>query len=136
MDEGNLSFSGDEDAANLFITQSSFNSVSTQDVNDALDFFADENDFSFGDDSVKIAEEMSKLSQNSEEMCGRIFDFTGEQHDNGWSVANDLAPFHVTRKSDGQQFIVGKKSEESAADVFEDLHVLPNISRELENDLK
>ena len=104
VDEGNLSFSDDE-CSSLFITQSSFNSISTVDVDDAVDFFGVA-DMSFGENDLKVAGDLSVLSQESEEMCGHVFNFMSGETNNSWSVDNNCAPFKVTRNADGKQFTV------------------------------
>ena len=63
VDEGNLSFSGYEEAASLFITQNTFTEVSTQEVNDAINFIGGLDDISFGD-NVGTSGDLAKLSQN------------------------------------------------------------------------
>ena len=91
--------------SDLFITQSSFNSISTQDVDDAVDFFGAA-DMSFGENDLKVTGDLSVLSQESEEMCGYVFDFTSGKTDKSWSVDNDCAPFKVTRNADGKHLLL------------------------------
>ena len=59
VDKGNLSFS-DNECSSLFITQSSFNSISTQDLDDAVDFFGVA-DMSFGENDSKVTADLSVL---------------------------------------------------------------------------
>ena len=51
--------------------------------------------------------ELEQLSQHSEDMCSRVFDFTAGETDNGWIISNDKSPFKAVRNSDGKEFIVG-----------------------------
>ena len=134
VDKGNLSFSDDE-CSSLFITQSSFNSISTQDVDDAVDFFGVA-DMSFGGNDSKITGELSVLSQKSEEMCGCVFDFMSGETDNSWSVDNDCAPFKVTRNADGKQFTVGSNVSGNENIASDGIGNVTEVSDQLEHDMK
>ena len=111
VDCGNLSFSdNDEDASSLFITQSTFRDINTQDVNEAAEFFDGLGDVSLSEvtesernDLEKLSEEVAK--QKQDEMCSRIFDFS-DDIDNGYTVSTQDNPIIVTRKSDGMQVVV------------------------------
>ena len=130
----NLSFSDeDEEAAQLFITQNSFSNVTTQKVNDAIDFIGGLDGGILDQSEVRNEGTTPLLSQNAEAMCEKVFDFVGEQKDNGWVVENDAAPFIVTRKSDGEKFIVGVSND---AKLFEERSAIAPLSHELENYLK
>ena len=136
VDEANLSFSGDEDASSLFITQSSFSNISTQEVDEAVDFFGGLENVSFDDKNDdktgNVDTELASLSQKSEEMCRRVFDFTSGEKDNSWSVQNDVAPFIVTRNCDGQEFTVGN-NEINVTDGQDHSY---DVSDELKQDMK
>ena len=122
VDDGNLSFSGDN-YEGLFITQGTFKNVTTQDVSDAVDYLNELTEVPSGE----------VLSQNSEIICSKIFDFSND-HDNGWSMSTRDSPIIVTCNFDGKQFVVG--DEVTKSNEFEDKNVLPSVSKELENDLK
>ena len=126
VDERNVSFSDDDDgAANLFITQSSFNNICIQDVDDAVDFFG-LGDISTGDNSASINAELGKLSQVSEDMCDSIFNFISGEVDNGWKIENDCAPFKAIKHNTGEQVMVGK----------DEINAGKNDSTNLDQDLK
>ena len=134
VDEGNLSFSVHE-YSSLFITQSSFNSISTQDLDDAVDFFGVA-DMSFGENDSRVTGDLSVLYQESEEMCGRVFDFTSGETDNSWSVDNNCAPFKVTRNADGKQFTVGSNVSGTENVASEGIGNVTEVSNQLEHDMK
>ena len=135
VNESNLSFS-DDDANALFITQSSFSDVKTQDVEEAVNFLGGLGDVSFGEIEDKSVIDVTVLSQKSEEMCEKIFDFA-EDEDNCWSVSIQENPIIVTRNSDGKTFAVGPDgTKNNVCQEYENNSVLPPISRELERDLK
>ena len=115
VDQLNLSFSEGE-CKNLFITQSTFRDINAQDVEDALEYFKDFSDVSFGELKGQEAIDLTKMSQESNDMCDKIFDFS-DDHDNGWSVLNDNVPFIVTRKSDGKVFTVARDEKPSVDNV-------------------
>ena len=112
IDKANLSFSGDQDATSLFITQSSFHNVDTLVVDNAAEYFEGLGDFKFGDESdqkaIELNSDMAK-EVSQDEMCNQIFDFS-DYVDNGYTVSTQDNPFIVTMKSDRKQFKVGKKS--------------------------
>ena len=61
FDEKNLSFS-DDDASSLFITQSTFSNVNTQQVSNAVDFFDNfGGDMSCGDASEVASNDLKNL---------------------------------------------------------------------------
>ena len=129
VDDLNLSFSGDEEASQLFLTQSSFSEVSTQQVDDAISFLESlDNGFP--------QENAISLSPHAVEMTEREFNFRSGDADNGWSVTGDEAPFKVTRHSDGEVFVVGQEKEKSVEEAYEEIQVIPPINRELESHLK
>ena len=136
VDKKNLSFSDDDEgAANLFITQNSFNSICTQDVDDAVDFFG-LGDISTGDNSAFVNAELGKLSQVSEDMCDRMFDFTSGEVDNGWKIENDCAPFKAIKNNTGEEVMVGNSSKELNVENRDGINVGKNDSSNLEQDLK
>ena len=106
--------SSDEDASQLFITQSSFREVETQEAEEAVDFFEGLGDVSVSDSSILTARDLAKLHSynvDQNEMCSKIFDFSEGPLNNGWTVqSQDNAddPFIVTRNNDGKQFVVGE----------------------------
>ena len=134
VDEGNLSFSDDE-CSSLFITQSSFNSISTQDVDDAVDFFG-VTDMSFSENDLKVTGHLSVLSQESEEMCEHMFNFTPSETDNSWPVDNDCAPFKVTRNADGKHFTVGSNVNGTENVATDAIGNVTEVSHQLEHDMK
>ena len=130
VDENNLSFSDDE-YQNLFITQSSFKNVSTQEVEDTVGYFDSLGDVSLSDNN-SVRDELNKLSPKTEEMCRKVFDFS-EDVDNGWSVSTQDANFLVTRNYDGQSFMVGGDTKHDESDGKNDVII---VNDELEKDLK
>ena len=133
VDAKNLSFSDDDEYNDLFITQSTFSEVSTQQEQDALEYIGKLSDDKVGE---MVGSECGQLSQKSEEMCSKVYDFS-EDHDNGWSVSTQNNPIIVTRNSDGEKFTVGDdKSSDCAVIDCEEKSVLPNINKELDKDLK
>ena len=135
VDELNLSFSGDE-YENLFITQSSFNNVTTQDVSDAVEYFNDLGEVSFGDSTNVESGDLSKLSPKTERMCGKVFDFSDDV-DNSWSVSTQDFPIVVTRNSDGKQFLFGDDDSKVINVTVNDEEKSKIVeSKELEQDLK
>ena len=110
---GNLSFSDDDYEHEIFISQSTFSNVTTQEATEAAEYFD-----LFGDmlspatsgveqnDLLNIGNEISQ-----EDMCSKVFDFLND-HDNGWSVSSQKNPFIVTRNSDGKQFVIGHGVDE------------------------
>ena len=135
VNESNLSFS-DDDGNALFITQSSFSDVKTQDVEEAVNFLSGIGNVSFGEIEDKSAIDVNVLLQRSEEMCEKIFDFA-EDEDNGWSVSTQENPILVTRNSDGKAFTLGPDgTKNDLCQEYEDKSVLLPLSRELERDLK
>ena len=136
VDELNLSFSGDE-GENLFIMQSTFRNVSTQEVESAADFFLDMGDIIASDTNDAEKRDLNKLAMEAQsEMCEQIFDFEGDT-DNGWSVSTQSNPHIVTRHSDGKQFLVGDEhSQKSQLDANVNVNVQQVKSDEMEADLK
>ena len=105
--------SGDEEASQLFITQSSFHEPDTQ----TLDHAADEvglDDFDLSDVHVLNAQDLQCIQNHHADqftMCEKIFDFIEGDAYNGWSVESQEdpnGPYTVTRSSDGKQFVVGE----------------------------
>ena len=136
VDEGNLSFSFEDDDK-LFLTQSSFSDVSTQDVEHAVDFLGGLEDSSLAEVTSNEVKEVEQLSQKSEEMCGRVFDFTEGEVDNGWSVASQSSQLVAIRHSDGKEVVVG--ADEGHPPKCEDFDVsklaMP-LGEDLEKDLQ
>ena len=139
IDSENLSFSDEE--SSIFLTQSSFRDVSTQDLSDAIELFGEE--INVNEQLVVEDQDLNNVVSiqevDEEEMCAKVFDFSDEV-DNGWSVSTQNDPHVVTRNRDGKQFLVGDSDHASdgmsSASQYEDLHVLPNMSKELEQGLK
>ena len=117
VDCGNLSFSdNDNDAASLFITQSTFKDVSTQDVNDATDYIEGLGNVTLSEisgnedkDIQKLAKEL-QAAEHQDAMCSHIFDFSNDV-DNGYIVSTHDDPIIVTRKSDGKKIVVPKSGD-------------------------
>ena len=131
VDEKNLSFSDDDEYQNLFIMQSSFKNVTTQEVEDAVGYFDGLGDVSLSDNNL-VTDELNKLSPKTERMCHKVFDFS-EDVDNSWSVSTQDANFLVTHNYDGQSFIIGGDSKHDDSDGKSDVII---VSDELEKDLK
>ena len=141
IDDGNLSFSGDEFEGGLFLTQSTFSDVNTQKVEDAVDFLGGLEDVELSELSQGGKEEVESavIVDGNDPMCEKVFDF-GEEVDNGWTVSTQNDPIIVTRNHDGKKFVVDtsdtKHDEGVKMPTFEEMNPLPAISRELEADLK
>ena len=135
--------SGDEEASQLFITQSSFREPDTQ----AIDSAADEVglfDFDLSDVHVLNAQDLAKINDykfDQKAMCEKIFDFTEGPINNGWTVENATndGPYTVTRNSDGKQFVVGEGFCEEIPE-FKSKEVIPSAkvsqAKVSEDDLK
>ena len=104
--------SGDEEASQLFITQSSFREVDTQ-VLDSAANEVDLEEFDLSDVHVLNAQDLANLHNykvDQKQMCEKILDFSDGPINNGWTVDNNSdenGPYTVTRNSDGKQFVVG-----------------------------
>ena len=85
VDGNNLSFSDEEDNS-IFIMQSTFLDVNTQQVDDAIDFFSGDLAISKSLD-VQDKDLNNILDEHDDEMCEKVFDFL-EDTDNGWSVSS------------------------------------------------
>ena len=110
VNELNLSFSGDE-YDSMFITQSTFRDISTQDVEDADDFFSDLGEVVVTEHSAMERQDFENaVRSNQDEMCEWIFDFKSDV-DNGLSVSTQEDPIIVTRHSDGEKFEIGASKE-------------------------
>ena len=133
VDVANLSFSDDEAMASLFITQSTFNSVTTQQVNDAVDFLDGLGDVSVGDTNNGQLNRVSE-EEKQDEMCEKIFDFS-DDYDNGYRVSTQDDPILVTRKSDGKVFTVGDSKATVAEHIIDINSALP-ANYDAEKDLK
>ena len=136
VDDLNLSFSGDK-GKNLFITQSTFRDVTTQEADDAADFFMDFGDIIVSDTNECERRDLEKLAVEAQnDMCQKIFDFSNDV-DNGWKVSTQENPIIVTRKSDGEQFVVGSSgtSDYPEGDESKDVQ-LKQFDKDLDADLK
>ena len=98
--------SGEEEASQMFITQSSFRETSTQDVDSSADFFDALHDISFGDEPGVVEKcDMNNVfcgdhSQFTDaDMCSMVFDFTSGNINNGWTILSQ-DPQLVRRHSD------------------------------------
>ena len=105
--------SGDEEASQLFITQSSFREPDTQVLDEAVDEVG-LIDFDLSDVHTLNASDLQRIQGakvDQFEMCEKIFDFTEGGANNGWTVqsqTNPDEPYTVTRNRDGKQFVVGE----------------------------
>ena len=109
VDEQNLSFS-DDDYNSLFITQSSFRDVKTQDVVEAVDFMDSLGEFSVGDNSNVEKCDIADVSNVEEfDWCEhedvQYFDFSGDV-DNGYDVSTQDQGYILKSHSDGSEIFV------------------------------
>ena len=145
VDEHNLSFS-DEEAARLFITQSTFHNIDTQEAYSAADFFDNLSvDMQFGESLEVQNHDLANIAASIENEDWRehndvqYFDFSSDV-DNGYSVSTQ-EPFVLTRHHDGAKFVVGDKSLNDMSDEakrYGENHALPPVYDEqsVETDLK
>ena len=111
VDENNLSFS-DDDASSLFITQSTFRDINTQEVSDAVEFFDNiTGDMSCGDNSNVQKDDLADITIPEDwrdHKSVHYFDFSNDI-DNGYDVSSQ-EPYVLTRHYDGKKFVVGDSS--------------------------
>ena len=136
VDEWNLSFSDDDDMASIFITQSSSRDVSTQQVNDAIEFLDGLEDGSLSELLVGEKNDLKEVieQQRQDAMCEKVFDFS-DDYDNSYTVSTQDNPIIVTRKSDGKVFTVGNGKPQEAEHIIEINSALPAMY-DAEHDLK
>ena len=112
VDANNLSFSDDE-YSSLFITQSTFCAVDTQDVVEAVDFLDNLGNFSSGDSP--------KSEQHGEEHVQLVLEYDWREHkdiqyfnfcgdvDNGCDVTTSDTGYIVKSPADGSEIFVFDK---------------------------
>ena len=108
-----LSFS-DEDCSSLFITQSSFREINTQDAFVAADYLDTLGNVSSGD-SPKL--DNDGLTDWCEHKDVQYFDFTGGEVDNGYDVCTQNEGFVLKSHEDGSVFFVGNCDNTSTGDI-------------------
>ena len=119
VDENNLSFSDDE-YDSMFLTQSTFRDVKTQDVVEAVEFMDNLGNFSCGD-SPKVQQRDLEHVEDVQEFDWRehkdvqFFDFSNEV-DNGCNVTSLKQGFIVKSHLDGSEIFVGDTSSKENCD--------------------
>ena len=111
VDEGNLSLS-DSDDNSIWVTQSSFDNVNTQDVEDAVSYFDNIVELPGHGGKVVNCENLNKheveIKEWAEGESVQLRDFSSDI-DNGYDVSTQ-PPYVMTRKFDRKKFIVGEGS--------------------------